>query len=157
MKGIVLGLLIAGLVLACNTRHPAGPPPWQVRMEKMQEINTLWAQIRDWRAEAKWELEPPRSIMISIQGKTVRDVQKVCPENHKVPKACDDTCRLSGSICENAELICKIADSLGKEDRAQEKCTSAKASCREAKQKCCSCSTKPVDVEPPATPTEPTK
>ena len=147
MKGILAGLLTV-LVVSCAATKPP-PPGWERRMEKLQEIDRLYSEIRVFRSDMKMNLEPPPSALNSIVGKTVKEVQRVCPENHKVPATCDDTCRLSSHICENAELICKIADELGPQDRAQEKCTSAKASCREAKQRCCNCSAKPPVTEPP--------
>lgn len=148
MKGILAGVLAAVLMVACMSGH-APRPGSDDRISKLNEITALWTQIRQFRADMHMELEPGPSALIAIQNKTVKDVQRVCPDNHRVPKTCEDTCTLSGHICENAELICKIADELGPEDRSQEKCTSAKASCREAKQKCCNCSAKPPVVDPP--------
>jgi hypothetical protein len=147
LKGILLGLAITVVVLSCAQ----GPRPsngLEYRIEKMNEITQLWTQIREWRGEAKMPLDPAITTLNEYREKSVKDAQRVCTENHKVPKPCEDTCTLSGHICTNAELICKIADDLGKHDRAQEKCTSAKASCREAKKKCCDCSSKPPVVEP---------
>ena len=148
MKGIVAGVALAAFVLSCATdgRIRNG----EDRMAKMNEITSLWTQIRQFRAEMNMPLDPPVSFLTEFKNKTVKDAQRVCPDNHRVPKPCEDNCTLSGHICENAELICKIADELGEHDRAQEKCTSAKASCREAKQKCCNCSVRPpVTTEPP--------
>ncbi len=142
MKGIVAGLLLAGLILSCAARKPP-PEGWQHKMEKLQEIDRLYSEIRVFRSDMKMDLEPPVTLQNAFRDKSTKDAARVCPENHKVPATCDDTCRLSSHICENAEQICKIADELGLQDRAQEKCTSAKASCREAKQRCCNCSIKP--------------
>ncbi|MBA2538791.1 MAG: hypothetical protein H0V17_04080 [Deltaproteobacteria bacterium] len=144
MKAIALGLAIAALVLSCSqVNRPGGN-----HLDKMNEINLLWTQIRQFRAEAGMGLEPAATMLNEYRGKTVNDAKRVCADNHRVPKPCEDTCTLSGHICENAELICKIADELGEHDRAQEKCTSAKASCREAKQRCCNCSAKPPQIAP---------
>ncbi len=146
MKGILAGLALVVLVLSCarGTYRPA-----EDRIAKMTEITALWTQIRQFRADMELDLEPAVSTQLEFKTKTVKDAQRVCSDNHKVPKPCEDKCTLSSHICENAELICKIADELGEHDRAQEKCTSAKASCREAKQKCCNCSAKPPVTEPP--------
>jgi hypothetical protein len=155
VKGIALGLAVAALVLSCATgRVPPGD-----RLDKMNEINLLWTQIREFRGDMGMQLEPAASMLVEFRNKSLHEAKRVCADNHHVPKPCQDTCTLSGHICENAELICKIADSLGEHDRAQEKCTSAKASCREAKQKCCNCSAKPPQIEPvdppAATPVQP--
>ena len=148
MKGIVAGLLIAALILSCAASSVVKHN--DDRLAKMNEISLLWTQIRQFRAEAGMPLEPAASMLLEFtpKSRSVQDAQRVCPDNHRVPKPCEDTCTLSGHICENAALICKIADELGEQDRAQEKCTSAKASCREAKQRCCNCSVKPPVVEP---------
>ena len=147
MKGVLAGLLLVGLVLSCAR----GPFPHGEgdRIAKMNEVTALWTQIRQFRAEMNLPLEPSSSMLVEFKNKSVKDAQRVCADNHAVPKPCEDTCTLSGHICDNADLICKIADELGENDRAQEKCTSAKASCREAKQRCCNCSAKPPVTEPP--------
>jgi hypothetical protein len=148
-----LGLATAGIVLSCSVRPappkpPTGPSP--VLPESLlkeygqrNEINQLWVQIRDWRYDAGWPVDPPRTMELQSSGKTVREAKRVCPDEHVIPKTCGDTCTLANAICDNAETICNIADELGKTDPSQEKCTSAKASCREAKQRCCDCKPTP--------------
>ncbi len=148
MKGIQAGILAAAFVVACMGGHPPRGTD-NDRIIKMNEITALWTQIRQFRADLNLPLDPANSMLIEFKNKSVKDAQRVCADNHSVPKPCEDTCTLSGHICENADLICKIADELGPQDRAQEKCTSAKASCREAKQECCNCSAKPPVIEPP--------
>ncbi len=114
-------------------------------VDKRNEITALWTQIRDWRREARMELDPLPSTLNQIRFKSVKDIARVCVDNHKVPKTCSDVCDLADAICDNAESICTIADELGRaDDYAQGKCTDAKASCREAKQKCCGCSAEPT-------------
>jgi hypothetical protein len=144
VRGVLLGLAIAGLVLSC-AKKPIAPPEWSTHMEKMQVINGLWLQIRDMRGDLKMTLDPSPAAIADIQYiKNVKEVKKVCPDTQAVAPVCEDTCIIAGQICENAESICSIADELGKDDtHAQDKCTSAKASCREAKQRCCNCNAKP--------------
>ncbi|MEO7735770.1 MAG: hypothetical protein ABIY55_32745, partial [Kofleriaceae bacterium] len=54
----------AGLVIACIAcivvacARQSVPPEWQRRQQKMTEITTLWAQIRDWRRAAHMDLDP---------------------------------------------------------------------------------------------------
>jgi hypothetical protein len=128
----------AGVIAACA--RTLEPPEWQRRQQKMTEITTLWAQIRDWRRVAHMDLDPTPADMFQWRGRPVSEA-RVCPDGHTVPTSCGDICNLADAICDNAETICKIADDLGKTDHdAQDKCTSAKASCREAKQRCCNCS-----------------
>ena len=139
MRGVALGLALGtviAIVVSCGGAQPA-----QTNTDKHTQIAILWAQIRDWRREAKMPLDPPRTLMITFERSPVDQVKRVCADAHAVPKTCDDVCNLSDAICDNAEAICGLADDLGKDDTfAQEKCASAKASCREAKQRCCDCS-----------------
>jgi hypothetical protein len=142
ISGLVVAGLIGGLVGACA--RTIEPPEWQRHQQKMTEITTLWAQIRDWRRVARMDLDPTPADMFQWRGRPVSEAARVCPDGHTVPPACGDVCNLADAICDNAEAICGIADELGKADRdAQDKCTSAKASCREAKQRCCNCSGDP--------------
>ena len=137
MKALVIASAIALIVInACGgQQHPRD------NEFKRTEIITLWGEIRQWRHEAHMDLDPSPLTLNQIRFKTVKDAEKVCVENHKVPEKCSDVCLLAGDICDNAESICTIADELGKDDDfAQGKCTDAKASCHEAKQKCCGCS-----------------
>lgn len=150
MKGIAVGLALAALVLSCAVNSRRVDTELQTRIDKMNEITQLWVEIRRDRGDLGMPLDPSPSTEMMFRDKPVQDARRVCPDNHAVPTVCTDTCNISDHICENAELICKIADELGKNDRAQEKCTSGKASCREAKQRCCNCSSKPPVVTPPA-------
>jgi hypothetical protein len=138
--GLVCGL-VGGLAGSCA--RTMEPPEWQRRQQKMTEITTLWAQIRDWRRAAHMVLDPTPADVFQWRGRPVSEAARVCPDGRTVPAnaTCGDVCSLADAICDNAEAICGIADELGKNDHdAQDKCTSAKASCREAKQRCCNCS-----------------
>jgi hypothetical protein len=133
--GLVLGAIVAGVIACGSAQHADGGA------SKRGEITALWTQIRDWRREARMDLDPSTQTVFQLERHTVKDAARVCSEGHKVPQSCDDVCNLADAICDNAEAICTIADELGKDDDfAQDKCSSAKGSCREAKQKCCGCS-----------------
>jgi hypothetical protein len=141
VRGVVAGLVIgfACALLAMSCAHTEGSP-WEQRYTKMNEITTLWSQIRDWRHEAHMTLDPTPQDLLQWGTRPAREAKGVCPANHEVPTTCGDVCNLGDDICDNAERICTIADELGKDDHdAQDKCSSAKASCREAKQRCCDC------------------
>ena len=140
MKGIAIGILLAVAIWSCASPDPVRPSP-NDRYQLLTQQTALWTQIRDWRREARMPLDPPHIFELQLQRSPVGDARRVCPDNHEVPKTCDDVCNLGDAICDNAEQICKLADELGKDDTfAQDKCTSAKASCREAQQRCCDCS-----------------
>lgn len=157
IAGVVVGALLAVGIVACVKGTPT-TPEWQRRQAKMNEITTLWAQIRGWRHEAKMDLDPSPATELQWRDKPVREAAKSCPAGHQVPKSCDDVCSLADAICDNAEAICGIADDIAKElgkkdELAEEKCSSAKASCREGKQRCCDCSEEPA-AEPATPPPE---
>jgi len=137
LGGAALAAVVAAGIAACS--HAPHPNAAETRMQKLNEITTLWAQIRNWRREAHMELDPAPLTMSQWRGRTVPEAARVCSEPIQVPPRCDDVCSLGDAICDNAERICTLADELGNDHLAQEKCTSAKASCREAKQRCCSC------------------
>lgn len=139
MRGVALGALIAWLI-ACRGQTNL-TPEWQRHQQKENDVTALWAQIRDFRRQARMPLEPTKADVFQLAGKTAKQAAQVCTDNHDVPQTCSDICGLADAICDNAEAICGIADELGKDDDyAQDKCKSAKASCREAKEKCCGCS-----------------
>jgi hypothetical protein len=133
--GLAAGLAVGLAIAACAT-HPAQP-----RLEQ-QEIMLLWAQIRQWRHEAKMELEPAASSVIAMRRLDVRRAAAACPDGHEPPAACADVCDVADAICDNAERICDLAGQLADSPWAawsKEKCDSAKGSCREAKERCCAC------------------
>ena len=135
--------ILVGAILVGSCARTLEPPEWQRRQQKMTEITTLWAQIRDWRRAAHMVLDPTPADMFQWRSRPVSEAARVCPDGRTVPATatCSDICSLADAICDNAEAICAIADELGKADHdAQDKCASAKASCREAKQRCCNCS-----------------
>jgi hypothetical protein len=144
MRAVAWGLVLATVMVAC-----ARPPhrTTETRLQKLNEITTLWAQIRGWRREAHMDLDPEPGTMHQWSGRTVPEAARVCQEPARPPQRCEDVCSIGDAICDNAERICTLADELGNDQLAQDKCTSAKASCREAKQRCCSCAAAPIPAE----------
>ena len=144
-------LVVCVVLVACGGQtkpqqvSPAPPPKPYIdenllrAWERRNEIDRLWIQIRGWRHDAGWELDPPSALELEFRTKSVTDARRVCPDGHDEPASCREICSLAHDICDNAETICSIADELGKDDPAQRKCTSAKASCRDAEQRCCDC------------------
>lgn len=143
MRVALLGLIAGIAIGACMKPEPG--PGWKNGYEKRNEITALWTQIRQWRQEARMDLEPAARTVLSVERMDARKVrrERLCPAKAP-PPACDDVCGLSEAICENAESICGIAAELPDDDWAAGKCNSAKASCREAKQRCCSCDDRKV-------------
>jgi hypothetical protein len=156
LLGLLAGGLVAAVVAACAqalapARHrqaaaatepeaavagaAAGDP-------RRYEIMELWGQIRTWRKDSGWAVEPAIPLNHPfILHKTVKDI-RVCPSDPEPDPddaICQDTCRLKDAICDNADSICRIAGDLDGDAWADEKCQSAKASCKEATEKCCEC------------------
>ena len=150
MRAVILGVALAAAVVGIIACARPPHPTTETRMQKLNEITTLWAQIRGWRREAHMELDPAPLTMSQWRGRTVPEAARVCSEALRVPPRCGDVCSLGDAICDNAERICTLADELGNDHLAQDKCTSAKASCREAKQRCCSCAAIEVPTAAPA-------
>jgi len=130
-----VSLAIAAVLMLAGCAHPPGAP---ARTDLRAEITALWTQIRDWRREARMDVEPERDAVVALRGRSVRAAAAVCSSTQ--PRgACMDVCDLADAICDNAESICSIASQLGDDPWAKDKCDNAKASCREAKQRCCTC------------------
>ena len=136
-KGLAACAFAAGLVVAACAAPTIPPPPAAV-----QEITMLWGQIRQWRHEARMEVEPAAASVVAMRSLSVQVAVATCPDGHQVPPACNDLCDPADAICDNAERICDLATELGDTQWAEwskEKCDSAKASCKEAKNRCCQC------------------
>ncbi len=131
--------LAGGLIGACAARAPTPSATWQLDQQRRDEVTALWTQIRDWRREARMDLEPMPSAVMAMASRSVASAGAVCPDAYVPPTACDDVCGLADAICEDAEAICDIAAELAPDPWADGKCDSAKASCHEAKARCCGC------------------
>ena len=144
MRGVLLGIVLAGWFIACM-RTPEVEPEWQKHWRLENEIMIRWEEIRKFRHEAGMDLEPASVIEIATRQMPPQKVKAVCSNGNNAPKQCHDICNLADDICDNMEHICDLAEQLGKSDSfAQEKCSSAKGSCSEAKQRCCGCAKKDV-------------
>jgi hypothetical protein len=55
-------------------------------------------------------------------------------------ETCQDSCKLSDSICRNADRICILAKEIGGTDAyANETCVRGNASCKASRERCCGC------------------
>jgi hypothetical protein len=72
----------------------------------------------------------------SMAATPMADARTTC--EHVPSDRCEDVCKLSGSICDNAESICELAAQLPGDAWAEERCGAAKASCQRASERCCS-------------------
>lgn len=133
MRSLIAGVVIGVAIAAC-AQQTTPPPPTAV-----QEITMLWGQIRQWRHEAKMEVEPAADDVVAMRRGL--PVGRTCPDS-RPPAACSEICDPADAICDNAERICELAGELADTqwaDWAKEKCASAKASCNEAANRCCEC------------------
>ena len=134
MRGVFFGVILAVMIFACAR------PPMPSQPPAVQEITMLWGQIRQWRHEAKMEVEPAASAVMAMR-KGLPVGRTTCPDT-RPPAPCADICDPADAICDNAERICGLAGELADTqwaDWAKEKCASAKASCNEAANRCCEC------------------
>jgi hypothetical protein len=133
VKGLLFGVVIGAAIAAC-AQQTIPPQPAAV-----QEITMLWGQIRQWRHEAKMEVEPAAADVMAMRRGW--PVGPTCRDSRPSP-ACADICDPADAICDNAERICDLAGELADTqwaEWAKDKCASAKASCKEAANRCCEC------------------
>jgi hypothetical protein len=142
---LAAGALAAALV-ACAAGKPQmkgsapavndAAPPLSGRPDELHaKIAELDEQIMNDMREA--QVEPPDPTMSASMASTpMADVRQVC--EHVPNDRCEDVCKLSGSICDNASSICDIAAQLPGDAWAEERCGAAKASCKRATERCCS-------------------
>ena len=122
--------------------RPADDDHRRRRRPTSRRIIVLWGQIRQWRHEARMDVEPAAASVLAMRFKTVGVAASACPDGHQAPPACNDVCDPADAICDNAERICRLAGELTQTpwaSWARDKCDNAKGSCREAKQRCCGC------------------
>jgi hypothetical protein len=132
---LVLGLAAGVTIGGCVHRAPSTSP-------QKNEITALWTQIRDWRLEAGWSVEPTDREIMGAPTTTER-ARAVCPLE-KPAASCGDICDISEAICDNAERICDLSKELRGDSWADDKCKSANASCKLSRQRCCKCNAQAV-------------
>jgi hypothetical protein len=109
-------------------------------VSEKDEISQLWVEITGWRKEGGLQPEPDSRLWPRVEPLSVGTIrQPMSTGDEPSSSVCIDTCSISNNICNNAERICQIADSLGGDDWADDKCTSAKAACQQATEQCTSC------------------
>ncbi len=70
-------------------------------------------------------------------------VKTTSPPRVRRASTCSDVCRITASICDNAQRICRIAkDKLPDDAWAQNQCTKATRSCTDARARCDKCRSK---------------
>lgn len=151
--GLALGLGLA--VAACAAgRRPSSvaeapvatdAPPLGGRPDDLRaQIRELDAKIDEELGRARVE-RPDDAAAAAMASTPMADVRGVC--EHVPSDRCEDVCKLSGSICDNATSICSLADQLPGDAWAAERCGAAKASCRRATERCCAgeCAPTPQD------------
>jgi hypothetical protein len=157
LVGIVLGGLLA-ITIGCAARSKSAPAPTSTAAEPSamgaapatprDEIDRLDQAISAEMGLLALTRPTPPPLTCSgagcAQQMTGAAVAATAPQPAECKPAqtqtCTDSCKLKGSICENAGRICRIASDLGGGDAyANDKCNSGNASCEAAKQRCCSC------------------
>jgi hypothetical protein len=148
-QALVLALALAagGAVAACamggraKTVESTQPPmpdaaaPLSGRPDELRDqIRELDAKIQAEMGQARVET-PDDAMAASMASTPMAEVRAVC--EHTPSDRCEDVCKLSTSICDNASSICTLADQLPGDAWAAERCSSAKASCRRATERCC--------------------
>lgn len=143
---LALALAAGAAVAACAASRPRSvettqaptpdaAPPLSGRPDDLRaQIRELDEQIQAEMGQARVET-PDEAMAASMASTPMAEVRAVC--EHTPSDRCEDVCKLSTSICDNASSICTLADQLPGDAWAAERCSSAKASCRRATERCC--------------------
>lgn len=76
---------------------------------------------------------PPAEAMAAVPLSTDATCQPAQTDR------CTQSCKVSDSICNNAQRICDLAHDLPGDDWAAGKCATAKQTCDTAHERCCTC------------------
>lgn len=103
------------------------------------ELNELYAQVDQDRASMG--LPEPMvsgaSGAIPMGDHPTTQTDSACHPAQS--ETCESSCKLSDSICTNADKICKLAKDLEPDEDAAAKCVKADKTCKTAHDKCCTC------------------
>lgn len=106
---------------------------------KKAELDKLYEQVDQERESmglpAPMVSGEPGAIPMATQPTTQND--SACHPAQS--ETCTSSCKLSDSICTNAEKICKLAKDLEPDEDAAAKCVKADKTCKAGHEKCCGC------------------
>lgn len=106
--------------------------------DRRAELDSLYAQIEEDRSQLGIE-EPGYDAGTPLP---MGDMPRMQTDNTCRPaqsETCTSSCKLSDSICKNAERICELANDLKPDEQAAAKCVKAEKTCKTAHDKCCGC------------------
>ena len=137
-KGLAAPCLFA---IACAASPKPASAPAAMAPDKHAQIEDLMKQIDAQRTQLG--LPAPAPAALTCTECTAAPMAETPRPSQTCPPAagdrCQDTCKLSDTICSNAAEICKIASELPGDKWADEKCETAKTSCTDAQSQCCHC------------------
>lgn len=138
--GLAVGIWLAacGGAKARTSPQSTGAAMMGRTTDQHDEISRLDAEIAE--ARKRLSLAAPTPEQIAAAESRPMATGSHCDAVARAPTpACTDSCTLAGSICDNAERICQIADELAPDAWASEKCGDARATCDLAHERCCGC------------------
>jgi hypothetical protein len=159
---LVLGCALGACAGASHSQKTAAPAA-MAAMEPLDasdpraEINRLSDEIAMWQGQgsagAGVSESVPESVPMSTDSREsgesggmrgsergVERAAELCPDQAEgAAPLCHDVCVLGGSICENADSICRIAGDLAGDAWAEGKCQKARSACEQAAERCCAC------------------
>lgn len=144
--GAALALM---LVVACaGAQKSAAPAPREATMpvagsaasaSPKAQLDELYAQVEQERA-ALGLPEPMAGVLSPATPMGDHPTTQTDAACHPAQsETCTSSCKLSDSICTNADKICKLAKDLEPDADAAAKCEKAGKSCTAAHDKCCGC------------------
>ena len=132
------------LVVACSGAQKSTAPASQAMpsvapSSTKAELDELYAQVEEERA--KMGLPEPMASgtpgAIPMADHPTTQTDNACHPAES--ETCTSSCKLSDSICTNADKICKLANDLAPDADAAAKCEKADKTCKTAHDKCCGC------------------
>lgn len=166
---MILGCALGACAASSKSRGSATPSAMEPSAERAggplddprSEIDRLWSQIEVWQGhDGQVATDMAESMPASAGGEpdstsaqpgarrgAERGTQRgaaraaeLCPDQgEQVAPLCTDVCVLGGSICDNADNICRIAGELAGDAWAEGKCDDARTACEQATERCCAC------------------
>jgi hypothetical protein len=167
LSALVLGCALGACAAASKSPQTAAPAAMEPLGERASdprtEIDRLWDEIAMWQGQGSAtgeDASDPVSMSSGAEGAggsegaggaggtgTMRGSERgaeraagLCPDQGEgAAPLCSDVCVLAGSICDNADSICRIAGDLAGDTWAEGRCQKARTACERATERCCAC------------------
>jgi hypothetical protein len=157
LSALVLGCALGACAVSSKSHKTAAPAAMEPfgASDPRAEIDRLWEEIASWQGQGgAAAADAAESVPMSAGSQGVEGMRgaergsergaeraaESCPDQGEgAAPLCRDVCVLAGSICDNADSICRIAGDLAGDAWAEGKCQKARTACERATERCCAC------------------